>query len=45
MLFRSFEEKMIFFFFFKMEEAWPYAPSLEMHARFLEILIDFFLKR
>ena len=34
-----------FLFFFKMDEAWPNAPSLEMDAWFLEILIFFFLKR
>ena len=28
----TFEEKMISFFFFKMDEAWPNAPSLEMDA-------------
>ena len=38
----TFEEKMISFFFFKMDEAWPNAPSLEMDAWFLEILIFFF---
>ena len=36
----TFEEKIIFFF--KMDEAWPNALSLEMDARFLEILIFYF---
>ena len=31
------------FFFFKMDEAWPHAPSLEMDAWFLEVLNFFFL--
>ena len=30
------------FFFSKMDEEWPNAPSLEMDAWFLEILIFFF---
>ena len=30
------------FFFFKMDEAWPHAPSLEMDAWFLEVLNFFF---
>ena len=30
------------FFYFKMDEAWSNAPSLEMDAWFLKILIDFF---
>ena len=39
-------KRWFFFFFFKMDEAWPNAPSLEMDAWFLEILIFFFfLKR
>ena len=32
---------LFFFFFFKMDEAWPNALSLEMDAWFLEILISF----
>ena len=31
----------IWFLFFKMDEEWPNAPSLEMNAWFLEILIFF----
>ena len=31
-----------FFFFSKMDEAWPNAPNLEMDAWSLEILIFFF---
>ena len=34
-----------FLFFFKMDEAWPNAPSLEMDAWFLEILIFFFFEK
>ena len=34
-----------FLFFFKMDEAWPNAPSLEMDAWFLEILIFFFFPK
>ena len=32
------------FFFFKMDEAWPNVPSLEMDTCFLEILNFFFWK-
>ena len=38
----TFEEKIIFFF--KMDEAWPNAPSLEMNACFFGNF-DFFMKR
>ena len=33
-----------FFFFFKIDEVWSNAPSLERDAWFLEILIFFFWK-
>ena len=38
------KDDFFFLFFFKMDEAWPNAPSLEMDAWFLEILIFFFWK-